>query len=405
MPNFHYTALDRKGNKVKGDISAASEVTARSMVKDKGLFVVSMGLESQRFQLPRLFQVSTTSNARVPQKELVFFTRQLGTLMRSGFKLDSALNAISEQVAHPRFHEAILHIDKQVKEGKTLFESLSVYPYIFSETYRSLVKAGEASGQLHSILAKLAIYLEEQRRLKNKVLATLTYPAIMIIASMGVVAILMTYVVPNITSVLLAQNKELPWVTSLLIDSSNFLASWWHVILVLLVLGLFSLRQYYRTKSGRRFLDRLLLSLPLLGSLFTKVAISRFASTFAVLLRSGVDILKALSIVKDVAGNVVLARALEQASLNVGEGNSLASPLADSGVFPPIVIKMIESGQRSSNLELMLETVAEDYENEVENTILGLTSILEPLIIVVMGGFVCFIVVAILVPLQDMANL
>jgi general secretion pathway protein F len=148
-----------------------------------------------------------------------------------------------------------------------------------------------------------------------------------------------------------------------------------------------------------------MLSLPVLGTLFTKVAISRFTSTFAVLLRSGVDILKSLQIVKDVAGNVILAQALERASQNVGEGDSLAGPLSESGVFPPIVIKMIESGQRSSNLELMLETVAEDYENEVENTILGLTAILEPLIILVMGGFVCFIVVAILVPLQDMANI
>ncbi|MBT3785453.1 type II secretion system protein GspF, partial [bacterium] len=296
-------------------------------------------------------------------------------------------------------------IDRQVKEGKTLYEALSVYPYIFSETYRSLVKAGEASGQLHPILGKLAIYLEDQRRLKNKVLATLTYPAIMILASIGVVAVLMAYVVPNITSVLTAQNKELPFITTVLIDSSSFLASWWHVILGAIGLALLTLRQYYRSKGGRRVLDRLFLSLPVLGSLFTKVAISRFSSTFAVLLRSGVEILKSLQIVKDVAGNVILAQALEKASQNVGEGSSLAGPLAESGVFPPIVIKMIESGQKSSNLELMLETIAEDYENEVENTILGLTSILEPLIILVMGGFVCFIVVAILVPLQDMANI
>jgi len=405
MPNYHYTALDKRGTKVKGDISAVNEQAARIAIRDKGLFVVSMGLESQRFKLPKFFQSSETSSARVPQKELVFFTRQLSTLIRSGFKLDSALNAISEQVAHPRFHEAILDIDKQVKEGKTLYEALSVYPYVFSETYRSLVKAGEASGQLHNILSKLAVYLEDQRRLKNKVLATLTYPAIMILTSVAVVGVLMAYVVPNITSVLTAQNKELPLVTSILIESSSFLAAWWHAILGLIGLGLLSLRQYYRSKSGRRILDRFMLSLPLLGALFTKVAISRFASTFAVLLRSGVDILKALSIVKDVSGNVVLSQALEEASSNVGEGNSLAGPLADSGVFPPIVIKMIESGQKSSNLELMLETIAEDYENEVENTILGLTSILEPLIIVVMGGFVCFIVVAILVPLQDMANL
>jgi general secretion pathway protein F len=405
MPTYHYRALNRGGTKIRGEISAPDEHAARNAVREQGLFVVSMGLETQKFQIPKFLQGSETSSARVPQRDLVFFTRQLSTLIRSGFKLDSALNAISEQVAHPRFHEAIIDIDRQVKEGKTLYEALSVYPYIFSETYRSLVKAGEASGQLHPILGKLAIYLEDQRRLKNKVLATLTYPAIMILASIGVVAVLMAYVVPNITSVLTAQNKELPFITTVLIDSSSFLASWWHVILGAIGLALLTLRQYYRSKGGRRVLDRLFLSLPVLGSLFTKVAISRFSSTFAVLLRSGVEILKSLQIVKDVAGNVILAQALEKASQNVGEGSSLAGPLAESGVFPPIVIKMIESGQKSSNLELMLETIAEDYENEVENTILGLTSILEPLIILVMGGFVCFIVVAILVPLQDMANI
>lgn len=405
MPTYHYRALNRGGTKIRGEISAPDEHAARNAVREQGLFVVSMGLETQKFQIPKFLQGSETSSARVPQRDLVFFTRQLSTLIRSGFKLDSALNAISEQVAHPRFHEAIIDIDRQVKEGKTLYEALSVYPYIFSETYRSLVKAGEASGQLHPILGKLAIYLEDQRRLKNKVLATLTYPAIMILASIGVVAVLMAYVVPNITSVLTAQNKELPFITTVLIDSSSFLASWWHVILGAIGLALLTLRQYYRSKGGRRVLDRLFLSLPVLGSLFTKVAISRFSSTFAVLLRSGVEILKSLQIVKDVAGNVILAQALEKASQNVGEGSSLAGPLAESGVFPPIVIKMIESGQKSSNLELMLETIAEDYENEVENTILGLTSILEPLIILVMGGFVCFIVIAILVPLQDMANI
>jgi len=405
MPSYHYSALNKHGARVKGEVSASSELLAREMVREQGLYVVSMGIETSRWKLSSLFQSGATVSTRVPRRELVFFTRQIATLLKSGFRLDDALNAISEQISHPGFHKTILDIDKHVKEGKPLHEALSIYPNIFSDTFRSLVKAGEASGQLDSILMKLAHYLEDQNRLKNKILATLTYPCIMIVASVLVVIVLMTYVVPNITSVLTAQNKELPMVTSILIEGSAFMAQWWLVLLLVFVAGLILVRQYYRTRMGRRVLDALFLKLPVLGNLFTKVAISRFSTTFAVLLHSGVDILKALGIVKDVVSNVILMQAIEKASQNLGEGSALAGPLAESGVFPPLVIKMIDSGQKSGNLELMLETIAEDYENEVENTILGLTSIMEPVIILVMGGFVCFIVVAILVPLQDMANL
>ena len=404
MPSFQYTALDRNGKKIRSEVQAGSESMARKQAKDRGHFIIKMGVDSGRMKFD-FFKTSQISSMRVPGKDLVFFTRQLGTLLKSGFTLDGALAAISEQITHSGFHSAILEVDRAVKEGKTLYESLNKYPYIFNETFRSLVRAGEASGELPAILAKLALYLEEQTKLKNKMLATLTYPAVMVIASIGVIIVLMTQVVPNITSVLLEQGKELPMATEILINSSNFLSNWWWLLILLIVILVVFIKQYYRTKAGRYLIDSLLLKLPLLGTLFQKIAISRFASTFAVLLRSGVDILKSMSIVKEVVGNVVLQEAISDAADNVGEGNSIAEPLQTSGVFPPIVIKMIDTGQRSGNLEMMLETVASDYDNEVENTILGLTSIIEPLIILVMGGFVCFIVVAILVPMQDMANL
>ena len=405
MPNYHYTALDRYGKKIRSEIQASSELLARKQAKDRGHFVVKMGQDTGKFKLSDLFGDGAISSVKVPGKDLVFFTRQLGTLLKAGFTLDGALAAISEQITHAGFHQAIIDIDRSVKEGKTLHESLSKYPFIFNETFRSLIKAGEASGELPSILKKLAQYLEDQAKLKNKILATLTYPMVMLLASLGVIIVLMTQVVPSITSVLLDQGKELPAATDFLIKSSNFLSQWWWLLIILFIVSIFGLKRYYRTKQGRQVLDTILLKLPLIGPLFQKIAISRFASTFAVLLRSGVDILKAMSIVKEVVGNVVLQQAIAQAASNVGEGNSISKPLQESGVFPPIVIKMIDTGQRSGNLEMMLETVASDYDNEVENTILGLTSIIEPAIILVMGGFVCFIVVAILVPMQDMANL
>jgi general secretion pathway protein F len=401
MPKFHYTALDRQGAKVKGEIAASDEANARRQVKSRGHYIVNMDLESEgRFRF--LSFGSGKSATRISMKELVFFTRQLATLLRAGFTLDNALNAISEQITNPSFHKIILDIDKKVKEGYSLHESMANYPKIFREIYCSLVKAGEASGELESILLKLAEHQGEQMRLRNKVLATMMYPVIMVLVCTVVVMVLMIYVVPNVTSVLTDQGQDLPFSTNLLIASSDFMGNYWLLIVCLFFLAGWGIRHYYETESGKKRIDWLLLHLPLCGGLIRKMAIARFSSTFAVLLKSGVDILKSLHISKDTAGNAVIQTAIERGAANLVQGDNLSEPLRESGVFPPIVVRMIDSGQRSGNLELMLETIAQDYESEVENTLLGLTSILEPLIIVIMGGFVGFVVMSILMPMQSM---
>ncbi|MCO4782007.1 MAG: type II secretion system F family protein [Candidatus Cloacimonetes bacterium] len=405
MPSFHYVALNKAGSETKGQVHAPDEGSARREIKKMGFYVVSIGLEGKKLNLKNALKVVGGNRVSVSTKELVFFIRQLSTLLKSGFTLDDALNTISEQITSPSFNRAIIEIDQSVKEGKTFHESLGAYPAIFSDIFRSLVKAGEASGELPAILHQLAEYMEEQSKLKNKITATLMYPLFMVFTSIIVVVILMTYVIPNIVSVLTSAGQELPWNTRLLIDGSEFFGNYIvHIFLALLAIFIV-LKQYYKTTSGRKMVDGVLLHLPIFGSLTTKIGISRFASTFSVLLRSGVDILKAMNIVKDVMGNVVLRKSIEDSISSVSEGKSIAGPLKATKVFPPIVIKMIESGQKSGNLELMLDAIARDYDNEVENSIMGLTSLLEPAIILIMGIVVSFIVVSILSPMMQMTQM
>ncbi|PCJ20534.1 MAG: type II secretion system protein GspF [Candidatus Cloacimonadota bacterium] len=405
MPSFHYVALDKSGNENKGQVHASDEASARREIKKSGRYVVSIGLEGKKLNFKSAVKLISGNRVSVTTKELVFFIRQLATLLSSGFTLDDALNTISEQITSPSFNKAIIEIDQAVKEGKTFHEALSQYPSIFSEIFRSLVKAGEASGELSSILNQLAQFMEEQAKLKNKIFATLMYPLFMVMTSILVVFILMTFVIPNIVTVLTSAGQELPWNTQLLIDTSDFLANYFvYIFLAFVALVVFT-KQYYKTKSGRKVIDRIVLHMPIFGSLIVKVGISRFASTFSVLLRSGVDILKSMRIVKDVMGNVILKKSIEDSITSVSEGNSIAGPLKATKVFPPIVIKMIDSGQKSGNLELMLDAIARDYDNEVENAIMGLTSLLEPAIILIMGIIVSFIVVSILSPMMQMTQM
>lgn len=407
MPVFHYVALDRSGNRLKGEVQAQDEVAARREVRSRGLYVESMDPEASRFRLRLPFSrkvQDSPSQIRVSQKELVFFTRQFATLLNSGFTLASSLGAIAEQVPTPAFKKAILDIDRMIREGKTLHESLRLYPGLFSDIYCSLVRAGEASGELPSILVKLSEYSEKQNQLKNKVLATLAYPAVMVIVAVAVVFILMTKVVPEIITVVQGSGQELPDSTEALIAISGFLSAWWLAILGASLLLAMAFQIWKKTANGRRMVDRLVLRIPLFGTLITKIAISRFASTLAVLLRSGVDILKSLGIAKDVVGNVCYMAAIERAATSLGEGESMSKPLKDSGLFPPIVVRMLESGQKSGSLEVMLDAIARDYENETESTLLAMTSMLEPILLLVMGSVVGFIVMAVLTPLQNMGG-
>jgi general secretion pathway protein F len=278
------------------------------------------------------------------------------------------------------------------------------FPRIFSDLYVNMISAGENSGALDVVLNRLADFTESQNRLRNKIRATLAYPVIMIFLSIGIVSFLMTYVVPKITKLFESTKLTLPLPTVILIKISNFLKqNWWLMLIGLLLLVIFS-QWYGRTPRGRKRYDRIALKMPIFGKLILKIAVSRFAKTLSTLLSSGLPILKAMDIVKTVVGNVILSESIEKVKENISEGSSISGPLKNTKMFPPIVIHMIAVGEQTGELENMLARVSDAYDNEVDTSITALTSVLEPLILVVMGGVVLFIVLSILLPMLDLTS-
>jgi general secretion pathway protein F len=296
-------------------------------------------------------------------------------------------------------------VRERVKEGSSLAVALAQYPAVFSEIYINMVRAGEASGTLDGMLLRLADYLEYQVKLRNQLVASLTYPVFMVVIGGLILFGLVTFIVPKITLIFEEVHQVLPWPTVILIAVSHFLNDFWWIILLAGVLGVFALQQYIKTPAGRTQYDRFMLRTPVMGRVTLMVAISRFTRTLSTLLTSGVPLLQALDVVRNVVQNSVLAEAIDRARQNIGEGQSLAEPLRKSGMFPPLVTHMIAVGEKSGDLEPMLVKVSEAYDNEVEAIISTLTALLTPVMILVMGAIIGFIVMAILLPIFELSQI
>jgi len=342
-------------------------------------------------------------NRRIPGMEKAVATRQLATLVGSSIPLVEALGALVEQIEHARLKTVMAQVREHVNEGATLADSLAQSEQ-FDNLYVSMIRAGEAGGALDTVLDRIADYLEEQVRLANRVGSILIYPIFMLLFTGLVVMALVTVVLPQITSLLLSLDQPLPFYTRWIIAGSEFVRSWWWAMPLLVVLGTVGFRAVVATRRGRELFDRFRLRVPVLGRITRVVAIARFSRTLATLLASGVGIVKSLEIARNVAGNVVMADAVDLARGQILEGASLAAPLKASGEFPPLVTTMIEVGERSGELEEMLAKVANTYDEQVESTITRLTALLEPLLILVMVGIVLIIILATLMPLLQITN-
>ena len=338
----------------------------------------------------------------MPTKELAALTRQLATLIGAGLPLVEALAALAEQTERAHLRRALVQIREKVTEGHAFAEALAEHSRLFSSLYVNMVRAGEASGALDVVLDRLADYSEDQARLLGKVRSALTYPAIMLVLGSSILFFLVSYVVPKVTRIFQETQQKLPTLTVALITLSSFTARWWWLMLLLVAAAAVAIRAYARTPAGRERLDRLTLRLPYVGGLVQKVALARFARTLSTLLASGIGLLPALDIVRTIVDNRVIARAIENARDAIREGQSIAPPLRESGVFPPLVVHMVAVGEQSGQLEAMLGKAADAYDSEVENAVSALTTILEPLMIVFMGLVVLFIVLAILMPIFEL---
>jgi general secretion pathway protein F len=314
-----------------------------------------------------------------------------------------SLGALSEQVEHARLKSVIARVRDRVNEGATLANALS-RSGPFSELYVSMVRAGEASGALEQVLERLADYLEDQVRLRNRVLSIVIYPLMMLGFALCVIAALVTFVLPQITQLLESLNAPLPLMTRVVIGASEFTRTWWWAMFAIVAVGVFALRAAIRTERGRVRWDAFRLRVPVLGKVVRLLAISRFSRTLSTLLAGGIPIVRALEISKFVASNAVIGAAIERATESLTEGASLAAPLRASGEFPPLVTHMVDVGERSGELEPMLAKVAENYDEQVENTVTRLTALLEPILILLMVGIVLVIIFATLFPMLQITG-
>jgi len=401
---FAYRGLNAAGRAVQGVVDADSAKGARVRLRRDGIFPTEVAEE--RTAAPTGAGAAGSAFAlrrgpRMSPSELALVSRQLSTLLAAGVPVVEALAAVGEQSDRPVVTQVLSHVRDRVTQGTPLAEALADYPTIFPEIYVGMVRAGEAAGALDLVLERLATYTEAQSRLNAKMRNALAYPVLMTLVSSGIVAFLLGFVVPRVTRIFADQKQTLPLLTRVLLGVSNAVATYWWLLAILAIGGGLWLLAARRRPAWRLWFDRKLLTLPLIGPVMTRIAIARGARTLATLLGNGIPLLHALDVAAGVAGNSALAQAIEDARTAVREGQSLAAPLRQSGLVPPLVTHMIAVGERSGELEAMLGKVADAYEAEVESLLGTLTAVLEPITIVVMGGIVLFIVLAILLPIFE----
>jgi len=406
MSVFEYVALDEKGHQRKGFVDAPGIAAARQKLREENVYPVEINQAADRKEasLAGVFKINIWE--RVSANDVSMFTRQLSTLLGAGMPLVPSLSILMKQAKNPLLKKSLAQIREQVNEGKSLTESMSGFPQIFPPFYLNMVRAGEASGTINLVLERLADFSENQQTLMNKIRSALAYPLIMLFMGSAVLFLLMTFVVPKITGIFSDMHQTLPVITIIMITISNFLKSFWWLILILLAAAIAAFKYMTTgTEAGKRMWDNAKLKIPVWGQVNRKIAIARFSRTLATLLQSGVPLLAAMEIVRNVVNNILIGEAIRKAGKDVEEGKGLSGPLTQSGIFPPLVTEMIAVGEQSGSLENMLNRIATAYETEAQADIMVMTSLLEPAMIIVMALLVAFIVFSILLPIFEMNQL
>ena len=403
MPAFQYAALDDRGRQRKGLIEADTPRMARQALRERGLN--PLGVEEVAGRERRRGRQWWSGRVRISATDLALITRQLATLVGSGLPLEESLGAVARQAERTRLSGLLLAVRTRVLEGHTLATALNDFPQVFPELYRATVAAGEQSGHLDVVFERLADYTEARQQMRQKVSLALFYPLLLTGVAILIVARLLTYVVPQVVQVFGSLNQQLPALTQGLIALSEFLQHHGWVVLTALAVGAVAWVQALRRVGFRRRVHQVLLRLPLLARLIRGTNTARFARTFSILMASGVPVLEALRISSQVLSNLPMQEAVEQAAMRVKEGTSLQKAISASGYFPPMTVQLIASGEASGRLEKMLERAAVQQERETETLIAALLGIFEPVLLLLMGGVVLVIVLAILLPSFDLNQL
>ena len=405
MPIYAYKGLDKKGKEIKATINVESIAVAKQRVKALGIMLVDIKEQKAQGTGGGGGTISRLKGSSVPVDDLAIMTRQLATLIKAKIQIVEALSALTDQVDNPNLRLVLSDLRSKVNEGVSLAKALNDHPKVFTNVYVNMVEAGEASGTLEIVLLRLADFTESQVKLKNKIKGAMTYPIIMGVFGFGMMNVIFIFVIPKIAKILTSQKRELPLITEICIWISNFMLNYWWLVIAGIIGTVIGVNKYVHSPKGEQRWHALQLKLPVLGVLVKMINVSRFCSTLGTLMNSGVPILTALNIVKNLIPNVHMKDAVEKARISVSEGASLTQPLIASGHFPPLVTHMIKLGEKSGELEPMLKIISENYEDQVQSRIGGLTSILEPIMMICMGGAVGFIVFAVVIPMMNMNSI
>lgn len=405
MPIFEYRGLTKAGKNVKGNVDADNLRSARVKLKKDGIFVVDIRDKKKASESSTKKKRGGKTGA-VSVADLALMTRQLATLIKANIPLVDALTAVSEQVENPSLQVAIADCKNMVNEGSTFHKALGKYPSIFNNIYISMVEAGEMSGTLDVILIRLAEFTEAANELRSKVKSALTYPVIMLVVTTGLLSFLFIFVIPKMVTVFESfPTLQLPWYTEVIINISGILVNYWYLIAILGTTSYLLFTNWKKTPNGKKRWDAISLRLPLFGEVNRMVGVARFTRTLATLLNGGVPMLNALQIVRNVVDNDVLAQAIDDARGNISEGETIAGPLKKSGQFPPIVIHMVNIGEKTGELENMLVQVSDAYDFQVKNKLESFTGLMGPVVLVLMGFAIGVIVFSVMIPMFELTNM
>jgi general secretion pathway protein F len=410
VPVYAYKGIAKNGKATSGVRDAESPKALRQMLRKDGVVVTETSLSKARPGAKSggkglNKEVSIELFAAIKKTEVAAFARQAATMLRAGIPLAESLGALFEQLDHEKLKSVVGEVRVAVNEGQSFADALAKHPKVFDNLFVSMVRAGETAGNLDEVLTRLADFMESAAKLKSKVQGAMIYPVIMLVVGVAIMSVLMIAVVPKITGLFVDQGVALPLTTRILIWISDFLGNWWFGLLLFFGVAFAGFRYWIRTEDGRRAWHGAVLKMWLVGPLVRQVAVARFCRTMGTMLQAGVPMLKVLETSKAVLGNVVLIDVVEKAKVSVTEGESLAVTLKRSGHFPAGVTHMIAVGERSGSLEDMLLRVADDFESQVDIKLDRLTGMLEPIMLVVMGGAVAFVVFSILMPMMEMQKL
>ena len=400
MPTYQYTAKNQDAATIAGKIAAENKTAVIEELRKRKLTIISVN-ETREAGQP----VFSFERKKVKGDEIVIFARQLATMVEAGIPIIQGIDALQEQITQPFFKKVLVNIREDIKTGSSLFAAFAKHPSVFDLLFINMVKVGETGGVLSTVLDRVAGYMEKTLKLKRKVKAALTYPAVVVTIAILITTLLLVKVVPTFASIYESFDRPLPPMTRMLINISAVVKSYILFLIAGIALIIYLLRRWHKTDRGAYIIDGMVLRMPILGDLFRKVAISRFTRTLATLLQSGVPILESLDIVRKTIGNRVLEVVVENVKNAVREGSSIGGPLSKNGIFPPMVTRMITIGEKSGELEKMLLKVSEFYDDQVDAAVEGLSNIIEPVIIGFLGIVVGFIVIALFLPIITIAQI